>query len=430
MAARLASYLRDRNIHYGWVVAAVTFLAMLATAGALGSAGVMIVPLEHEFGWRNADISSALAIRLLMYGVMGVFAAALMNRHGLRKVAFAALLFVSLGLIASLAVAKVWQLVLVWGFVVGGGAGMTALVLGATVATRWFAQRRGLVVGLMTASTATGQLVFQPLMAALTESFGWRAATGFVAGVLLLAMVLVVLLLRDYPEDLGLTPYGSETNPPRPTQSAGLGALLAAPFEALAEAGRTQTFWVLFFTFFICGASTNGLIQMHWVTLCADYGVAPVGAAGMLALIGVFDFVGTIASGWLSDKYDNRVLLFVFYGLRGLSLIFLPLTDFTFVGLSLFGVFYGLDWVATVPPTVKLAAARFGSQKANLVFGWIFAGHQLGAASAAFGAGFSRTEFATYLPALYVSGGLCLLAALLAARMPAAANASVSRRSA
>lgn len=409
----LARVLTGRGIHYGWVVAGVTFVTMLATAGALGSAGVMLEPLQSEFGWSNADISSALAVRLVLFGLMGPFAAAFMNRFGVRAVVMTALALIASGLIGSLFMTEIWQLVLLWGVIVGFGTGMTALVLGATVATRWFSARRGLVVGMMTASNATGQLIFLPLMASLTASFGWRTALTFVLAMLALAFTLILLLMRDHPSDVGLARYGEHavTEPPR--QKSGLGPLLASPLVALREASRTQTFWVLFLTFFVCGLSTNGLIQTHWIALCGDFGVAPVGAASALALIGVFDFAGTILSGWLSDRYDNRWLLFWFYGLRGLSLIYLPFSDFSVYALSIFAVIYGLDWVATVPPTVKLAAERFGPERAALTFGWIFTGHQLGAAVAAFGAGSSRTLLDTYLPALYVAGAFCLAASLL-----------------
>ena len=291
---------------------------------------------------------------------------------------------------------------------------MVALVLGATVAARWFQHRRGLVVGMLTASTATGQLVFLPLLAKLTEDYGWRTALGFVVAMLLVAGVVALLLLRDRPYDVGLAPLGARAVEPPPAQSSGFGAMLASPLRALWEARASRTFWVLFATFFVCGLSTNGLIQTHWIALCGDYGVAPVAAAGALAAIGAFDFVGTILSGWLSDRFDNRWLLFVYYGLRGLSLIALPFTDFTVVGLSAFAVFYGLDWVATVPPTVRLTVERFGAERSNLTFGWIFAAHQLGAATAAFGAGAFRTELMTYLPALYVAGVACVIAAALA----------------
>jgi len=402
-----------RGIHYGWVVAAVTFLTMLVTAGAVGAPGVLIAPLEREFGWATADISAALAIRLALFGLMGPFAAAFMNRFGVRKVASVALALIASGILGSLFMTKLSHLVLLWGIVVGLGTGLTAMVLGATVATRWFAARRGLVVGLLTASTATGQLVFLPLLASLTERYGWRSALILVLSALMVAMLAVLLAMRDRPADLGLAPYGSDLVVPAPAQPSGFGAMLMSPILALRDAARTHTFWVLFGTFFVCGASTNGLVQTHFVSLCGDFGMAATTAAGVLAMIGIFDFVGTVGSGWLSDRYDSRWLLFWYYGLRGLSLLYLPFTDFSFYGLSLFAVFYGLDWVATVPPTIKIAADRFG-EKSNLVFGWIFAGHQIGAAVAAYGAGFSRTVYESYLPAFFVAGGLCLIAAAFA----------------
>jgi sugar phosphate permease len=413
MSSGLAAALARRNIHYGWVVVAVTFLTMLVTAGAMGAPGVLIVPLEREFGWDNTQISTALALRLLLFGLFGPFAAAFMNRFGLCRVMLCALTLIAAGLIASLAMTQVWQLVLLWGLVVGVGSGLTAIVLAATVATRWFTQRRGLVVGLLAASSATGQLVFLPLIAELTERFGWRMALVFVCGLLAAAAVVALALMRDRPSDLDLPPYGETAVIPPPAAGAGLVLLLLAPLEVLREAARVPLFWVLFGTFFICGSSTNGLIQTHFITLCGDYGLTAVTAASVLAMMGVFDFIGTIASGLLSDRFDNRWLLFWYYGLRGLSLLYLPFTDFSFYGLSLFAVFYGLDWIATVPPTVKLTADRFGRERAGIFFAWIFAGHQLGAASAAFGAGFSRTEFASYVPAFFVAGVLCLLAAAL-----------------
>jgi len=418
MAGALARRLKRRGIHYGWVVAAATFLTMLATAGAMGSAGVMIVPLQQEFGWSNAEISTALAIRLVLFGLMGPFAAALMNRFGLRAVILVALGLMSAGLLGSFAMTQVWQLVLLWGVAVGLGTGMTALVLGATVATRWFSTRRGLVVGLMTASNATGQLVFLPLLVRLTHAAGWRVAIGVVVGMLAAACMMVALLMRDYPADVGLPAYGETMLRARVQQVPGLRVLVRAPLGALQQAANDPVFRVLFLTFFICGLSTNGLIQTHWITLCGDFGVAPAAAAGMLAVIGCFDFVGTIGSGWLSDRLDNRWLLGAFYGLRGISLIYLPFSHFNVYALSLFAIVYGLDWVSTVPPTVKLAAERFGAERANLTFGWIFAGHQLGAATAAFGAGTVRTEFATYLPAVFAAGSLCLAASVLVLGLP------------
>jgi MFS family permease len=409
----LSAALARRNIHYGWVMVGVTFLTALVSAGAVGAPGVFIVPLQKEFGWSTAQISSALSIRFILFGLMAPFAAALMNRYGLRNVTLAALTTVVTALVISLAMTQVWQLILLWGVVVGIGTGMTALVLGATVAARWFGSRRGLVVGILTASAATGQLVFLPLLAHLTDVMGWRVALGLMCGMLGVTAFAVLMLMRDRPGDLGLRPFGDLGTQPLPAPPPNHAPIMAAALGTLRDASQTRTFWILFATFFICGASTNGLIQVHLIPMCLDFGIPQVQAASLLAAMGIFDFVGTIASGYLSDRFDNRYLLFWYYGLRGLSLVSLPFTDFSFYGLSLFAMFYGLDWIATVPPTVRLTAQRFGPERANLVFGWIFAGHQLGAATAAFGAGLSRTLLQTYLPAFFVAGALCIVASLI-----------------
>jgi sugar phosphate permease len=424
----LSAALARRNIHYGWVMVGVTFLTALISAGTVGAPGVFIVPLQQEFGWTTAEISSALSIRFILFGLMAPFAAALLNRYGLRNVALSAQMIVAAALLASLAMTQVWHLMLLWGVVIGIGTGMTALVLGATIATRWFVARRGLVVGIMTASVATGQLVFLPLLASLTERYGWRIALGLVCVMLGVSALLVLLMLRDRPSDVGLRPFGDTGTEPLPAPPPNTAPIMAAALGTLRDASSTRVFWLLFATFFVCGASTNGLIQVHLIPMCADFGIPQVQAASLLAAMGIFDFFGTIISGWLSDRYDNRYLLFWYYGLRGLSLLFLPFSDFTFYGLSLFAMFYGLDWIATVPPTVRLTAQRFGAERANLVFGWIFAGHQLGAGTAAFGAGLSRTLLATYLPAFFVAGALCIAASLMAlaiSRQPKPAAAAV-----
>ena len=329
----------------------------------------------------------------------------------MRNVTLIALLIVVSALVASLFMTQLWHLMLLWGVVVGIGTGLTALVLGATVAARWFNARRGLVVGMLTASAATGQLIFLPILAALTDHVGWRSAMALMCVMLGVAAAAVLLVMRDRPSDLGQRPFGDTGTDPIVAAPPSNAPIMAAALGALRDAAKTRVFWILFGTFFICGASTNGLVQVHLIPMCADFGIPQVQAAGLLAAMGVFDFVGTIASGWLSDRYDNRWLLFWYYGLRGLSLLFLPMTDFSFYGLSLFAMFYGLDWIATVPPTVRLTAQRFGPERAGLVFGWIFAGHQLGAAMAAFGAGLSRTELNSYLPAFFVAGALCVVAA-------------------
>ncbi|MGP9811432.1 MFS transporter [Rhodopseudomonas sp. NSM] len=409
----LSAALARRDIHYGWVMVGVTFLTALVSAGAVGAPGVFILPLQQEFGWTTAEISSALSIRFLLFGLMAPFAAALMNRYGLRNVALAGQVIIAASLIGSVAMTQVWQLVVLWGVAVGIGTGLTAMVLGATVAARWFNHRRGLVVGILTASVATGQLVFLPMLAKLTELYGWRVALMLLCVGLGIAAMGVLLMMRDRPGDLGLRPFGDTGTEPLPPPPPANAPIMAAALGALRDAAKTRVFWILFATFFICGASTNGLIQVHLIPLCADFGIPQVQAAGLLAAMGIFDFVGTILSGWLSDRYDNRWLLFWYYGLRGLSLLFLPFSDFTFYGLSLFAMFYGLDWIATVPPTVRLTAQKFGPERAGLVFGWIFAGHQLGAATAAFGAGLSRTVLLSYLPAFFVAGALCIIAAAI-----------------
>ncbi|MDP4023130.1 MFS transporter [Methylobacterium sp. NEAU 140] len=400
------------RVHYAWIIVAVTFLVLLVGAGVRATPGVMIVPWEHEFGWSAATVSVGIAVNIFLYGMIGPFAVAIIERFGLRLSVCGALLVLAVGTAATSLMTAPWQMVLLWGIVVGSGSGMVATVLGATVAGRWFGTRRGLVVGLLTASSATGQLVFLPILAHLATDQGWRTVSLVVAAVTLALVPLVALLLRDRPADLGLPRYGEDTVQPAPvlTENPAKRAL-----RGLAMGLRSRDFWLLGGTFFICGASTNGLIGTHLIPACFDHGIPQVAAAGLLALMGICDLIGTTASGWLTDRFDARKLLAWYYGLRGLSLIFLPYSfDFSFYGLSLFAVFYGLDWIATVPPTVNLAGKAFGEENAALMFGWIAAAHQVGAASAAWLAGVARTETGTYLGAFVAAGLLCLVAALMA----------------
>ena len=399
------------RVHYAWVVAAVTFCILLTAAGIRSVPGVLMVPLEQYFGWSRAMISFAVAVNIFLYGLAGPFAAAILERFGLRRTIMTALAIIAFGVALTTLMQQSWQLVLLWGVVVGSGTGVTALVLGATVASRWFHSRRGLVMGVLTASTATGQLVFLPLFAALIKSHGWQAVSLTIASVAALMIIPVALLMRDRPADLGIAPYG------------GTAVLPAAPlapnpvrraFGALREACGYRNFWLLSGSFFICGASTNGLIGTHLISACIDHGIPEVTGATLLAAMGIFDFFGTTLSGWLSDKIDGRVLLAWYYGLRGLSLIFLPFTfQYSFWGLSLFAVFYGLDWIATVPPTVRLTAQTFGEQGVAVYFGWIAATHQLGAAFAAWMAGFLRESTGDYLSAFMSAGVLCLAASIM-----------------
>jgi MFS family permease len=346
-----------------------------------------------------------------------------MERFGVRRVVVGALMTVSAGSALTVFMSQPWQLDLLWGVVVGIGTGSMASVLAATVATRWFAQRRGLVLGALTAAGATGQLIFLPALAWLAVNVGWRASALLVAGAALIGVPLVILLMRDRPADVGLRAYGAtEADEPAPP----LRNPVRAALGGLAMGVRNRNFWLLSVSFFICGASTNGLIGTHLIPASMDHGLPEVTAASLLAVIGIFDVAGTMISGWLTDRVDSRWLLFWYYGLRGLSLLFLPYAfGVQYFGLILFIVFYGLDWVATVPPTVALAADTFGKRNVGVVYGWIFASHQLGAASAAFGAGAVRTYFGDYQLAFMTSGLLCLLAAGLVIRISRARGPEV-----
>jgi sugar phosphate permease len=409
----LVSKLAGGRLHYGWVAVGVTFLTLLVAAGIRSAPGVLLVPLEQEFGWSRATVALPVSVGLLLYGLIGPFSAGFIDRFGLRAVMLAALALFGLGFGLTPLVHHTWQLVLLWGLLVGCGTGMTAMVMGAIVAGRWFHARRGLVMGLLTGSAAAGQLIFMPLLATLVVAEGWRAAV-LVACVFALVMVPVVaLLMRDRPADLGLKPYGlppGESVAPPP----GAGNPFAIAFAALGRGLVSRDFWLLSASFFVCGASTIGLIGTHFIAACVDHGIAEATAAGMLAAMGVCNFIGTTGSGWLSDRFDSRYLLFWYYALRGLSLLFLPYAfDFSFWGLGLFGLFYGLDWIATVPPTVRLAGNAFGLQSAGVMYGWITVAHQLGSAAAAYGAGLVHTFFGDYYGAFTLAGLMCLGAAMI-----------------
>ena len=410
-----------RKPHYAWIVLAITFVVLLTSAAIRATPGVLMVPLEHEFGWSRATISVAISINLLLYGLIGPFAAGLVNRYGPRRVMAISAFLIGLGTLATITMKHPWQLIALWGVVVGSGTGIIAIVLGATVVQRWFYLHRGLALGLLTASSATGQLIFLPVLAQLVVGSGWRWAVVAVAVVALLIAPITFLVMRDRPQDKGLRPLGLPDTEALPTSTGG--NPFVAAISALRLASRTREFWILAGSFFICGASTNGLIGTHLIPACMDHGIPEVQAAGLLAVMGLFDLVGTTGSGWLSDRYDSRLLLLTYYGLRGLALLYLP---YGFVseghGLSLFAVFYGLDWIATVPPTVALTRQAFGAEKAGLVFGWIMASHQVGAALAASFAGFIRTSEGNYDHAFVFAGILCMISAvgvMFAGRRPA-----------
>jgi predicted MFS family arabinose efflux permease len=402
---------QQQKIHYGWIVVGVTFLTLLLGAGVRSTPGILMVPFEEEFHWSRSTISFAVAVNLLVYGLMGPFAAAMMERFGIRRMMLAAIACIGIGVALTTFMRESWQLILLWGLVVGCGAGAAANVLAATVATRWFTKSRGLVVGLLTSAAAAGQLVFLPAMAAITTTFGWRPMVLAVAVIAVVIFPLVAIFMRDRAADMGLAPYG-ETGVAKPSAAA-VGNPVGIAFRTLRDGLHSRDFLLLAGSFFICGASTNGLIGTHLIPACIDNGITEFTGASMLALMGAFNFVGTTGSGWLSDRVDNRILLAVYYSLRGMSLLFLPFSFVSLYGLSLFAVFYGLDWIATVPPTVRLVANCFGKDKASLYYGWIFASHQLGSAAAAYFGGVLRTDLGSYLETFILSGTLCFVAALL-----------------
>ncbi len=399
------------RLHYSWVVMALTFLCLLAAAGVRATPGVLIVPWQQSLGWDRAVISLAIAINVFLYGLMGPFAAACMQRFGIRRTVLSALALLALVVAASTRMSATWQLMLTWGVLVGTGSGFIAVVLAAAVVNRWFVERRGLVMGILTASTATGQLVFLPMLAAVVEHGGWRPVALIVASVAAVVAVLAFLLLPESPREVGQRPYGAKPGDIAAAEPQ-VNPVVRA-FRVLGQAMRVRDFWLLFASFFVCGLSSSGLIGTHLISACIDAGLPATSGAKLLAMMGIFDLIGTTASGWLSDRYDNRLLLFFYYGLRGLALIYLPYSGYAPLGLFVFAVFYGLDWIATVPPTVRLTTQAFGAQDAPVVFGWVVAGHQLGAAVAAYGAGVLRESLGSYAGAYFIAGAFCVIAALM-----------------
>jgi MFS family permease len=419
-----------RRIHPAWLVAAVAFVALLGAAGFRAAPGVLMVPLQDEFGWSRGTLSLAVGVNLVLFGLTAPFAAALMDRFGIRQVTTCALLLIAAGSGLTVFVQASWQLVLTWGVMVGLGTGSMALVFAATVAQRWFVRRRGLVTGILTAGSATGQLIFLPVVAVVASHAGWRTASLVIAAAALAVVPLVVLVMRDHPADRGVTAYGAD----EPGEPAGDGTshvlesdqvpVVAQPgaarlaVTALRDASHSRTFWALMAGFAICGATTNGLIGTHFVPAAHDHGMGETTAAGLLAVVGVFDIVGTIGSGWLTDRYDPRLLLGFYYFFRGVGLALLPalLSGSVHPSVVAFVVIYGLDWVATVPPTVALCRQAFGAS-GTVVFGWVFASHQIGAAIASVAAGFARDRTGTYTVAWFSAALLCVVAAVISLRV-------------
>ena len=410
-AVTLTTAAPKSRVHWAWIVAAVSFVALLGAAGFRSVPGVMMNPLHHEFGWSHGTVGLAMSVNMTLFGLTAPFAAALMDRFGVRPVLTAALGLIAAGSALSVTMTASWQLVLLWGVLVGVGTGSISMGFVATIATRWFDARRGLVTGVLTAASATGQLIFLPVVAAVTTTHGWRWASLIVAAAALAVIPLVVVFLRNYPHDKGLLPYGATEAAAPAVVPAGT---FRAAFDGLVAGARVRAFWLLAASFAICGMTTNGLIGTHFIPAANDHGMPTTVAAGLLATIGVLDVAGTIFSGWLTDRVDPRLLLAVYYTGRGISLLLLPALLSPQAGPStwVFILFYGLDWVATVPPTIVLCREYFGA-RTPVVFGWVFASHQLGAAVAAAGAGWVRDLNGDYDVAFYIAAGLCGVATAL-----------------
>ncbi|MBE1442280.1 MULTISPECIES: MFS transporter [unclassified Paenibacillus] len=418
----MESHLKSPRFHYGWVVILVTFVTLLISAGVRSMPSILIVPFEKEFGWNRGSISGVISTGIFLYGMVGPFSAAVLQKYGIRRVLIITLSVLGVSMAVTPLMTAYWQYEILWGIVSGLATGMMANVLGVTVSNQWFVKRKGLVVGLLTASAATGQLLFLPMLAKIMVEAGWRYAVYTAVAAIVIVLIAVAIWMRNHPYDVGAAPYGSEeVVPPVPFQ----GNLFLSPLLALRSAMTNTTFWLLAGTFFFCGFSTNGLIGTHLISACGDYGIPEVMAAGLLALMGMFDLVGTTLSGWLSDRFDSRKLLFWYYGLRGLSLLFLPYALGAGPNMLLvFSIFYGLDWIATVPPTVKLAAQEFGKEKSGMIFGWVVVAHQVGASVAAYGAGAMREWFGSYTVPFIAAGFVCLFAAMMAIRISKAGAAA------
>ncbi len=414
LAPRLAKMSSDR-FHYAWVVLAVVFIGMLAGVGVRAAPGVMILPLQKAFGWDVSTISGAISVNIMLMGACAPFVTGLMQAIGLKRTMLGCLFILMLATGLSSFMTAPWQFYLTWGLMVGIGAGAGAVGLAGAVANRWFARRNGFATGLLFAANAAGQLIFLPILAMLADRYGWRGVSVGVTAAIAVVLPIVWLLLPESPAAVGIPAFGATTIEPL-ARSPG-GNMFGVAFGALRRASKSMDFWLLCGTFSICGLSTNGLINTHLIAYCADFGIPTVQGASILAVIGAFSLVGSACSGWLCDRYSPRVLLFWYYGLRGLSLVVIPFTSFDGVSLGVFAVFYGLDWVATGPATFALTNEVFGRRDAPVIVSWIFASHQVGGAIAAFGAGAVRSFSGSYLLAFVASGAACLMASMLVLRI-------------
>ncbi|WP_026576708.1 MFS transporter [Bacillus sp. UNC438CL73TsuS30] len=402
-----------KRIHYSWFILAITFFSIIAAGIVMSSSGVFIDPFEKEFGWDRSVIALAFAISMFLYGISGPFMAALLNVIGLKKMMIASMATLLTGILLTFIMNQSWQMIIIWGIMIGLGSSLFLTVLSPYVANHWFEKRRGLAVGILTASSATGQLILLPVLATIIDHYSWRPAIGLMMILSIIMLLIILLFMKNKPKDVGILPYGLEEEIQESNEGPKENPIVIA-FKGLLEAVKVKEFWLLSGSFFICGLSTSGLIGTHFVSYCISFGIPLVTAASFLSFMGIFNLVGTTLSGWLSDRFDNRWLLFWYYGFRGASLLLLPyaLNQGSTTMLVIFTVFYGLDWIATVPPTISISRQIFGTTKSGIVYGWIYASHQVGAATAAYGGGLIYKFFNTYTWAFFLAGLFCLLASL------------------
>ncbi|MGN5455016.1 MAG: MFS transporter [Candidatus Kurthia intestinigallinarum] len=405
-----------KKLHYSWIILIVAFFAIIVAGIIRSSSGVFIEPFEKEFNWSRPMISFAFAVGLFLYGFSGPFMAAFVERFGLKRVMLYSMALLAIGLSLTFIMNSSWQLILIWGVMIGIGSGLFLTVLSTQVANRWFVKRRGLAVGILTAATATGQLVLLPVLAALVEYYSWRYAIGLILALSVIMLLLILIFIKEWPRDIQTTALGltALSQAAQPTDAKPSGNPFKMVWDSLLEGIKSKTFWLLAGSFFICGLSTTGLVGTHFIGYCMSFGIPMVFAASLLSFMGIFDLIGTTLSGWLSDRFDNRWLLFIYYAFRGLSLIFLPfaLQHGSVTLLVIFAIFYGLDWIATVPPTIGLTRREFGIEKSAMMYGWMVAFHQVGAAVATFGGGLLYNAFDSYTSAFVLAGIFCGLGSL------------------
>ncbi len=387
--------IKRTGIHYAWIILAVTFACLFVGSALRSVPGIIMLSLEQEFHWSRETLSGAVAINLFLFGLAGPFLGRLMDLYGVKAITIVLIVLVTLGAGGSVLMQEPWQLYLLWGVIIGAGSGGTSMIMGSAVVNRWFQERRGLALGILGAAFSSGQLIFTPILMNLNIHEGWRTATLTIVFLLgLLVLPFVIWLMVDDPGLRGIRAYGANGN---------TDFTLSPDLNPIHKAMKKPQFWLLAFSFGICGLTTSGLFQTHLIPHGIEHGFPEMTMAISLGLMGATDIFGTILSGWLCDRFGKRWPLAIYYLLRGVSLVLLPYVEST-GQLMAFSVIYGLNWLSTIPATSALTADLFGKQNVGVVFGWICFAHQIGAAIAAYGAGYLHHLAGNYTLAFMASG--------------------------